>query len=119
MYIFMSANPNNVLALRVANNTNKIIKNISFNYKESNMKDIVISSLKPNQSKQVGISTINIRYNTKIVMYKEVDEQTFSCIIRGEMFNYEVSTRYAIPTSIYINNAKDNAELELDIKLEE
>lgn len=35
------------------------------------------------------------------------------------MFNSEISTHYAIPTNIYVNNIKDNGELEIDIKLEE
>lgn len=111
--------PTNVLVLRVTNNTNKIIENISFNYDESNMKDTVISSLKPNQNKQVGISTINIRNNTKIMMYNEVNGQAFSYIIKEEMFNSEISTRYAIPTNIYINDVKDNGELVLSVTIEE
>ena len=119
MYICMPANPTNVLVLRVTNNTNKTIKNITFNYDNSNIKDTVISTLKPNQNKQVGISTINIKKDTKIMMYNEFNGQTFSYIIKDEMFNSEISTRYAIPTNIYINNVNDNGQLDIDIKLEQ
>ena len=83
------------------------------------MKDIVISTLKPNQNKQTGISTMNLRNNTKIMMYNQVNGETFSYIIKDSAFNSETSTRYAIPTNIYINNVKDNGQLEIAIKLEE
>ena len=111
--------PANVLVLRITNTTDKIIKNIQFNYDESNMKDVVISTLKPNQNKQVGISTINIKNDSKIKMYNEVDGKTYSYIIRDNSIKSELSKQYMIPTSIYINKVNDNGELEITTKLEE
>ncbi|TGY42056.1 hypothetical protein E5347_09985 [Clostridium sartagoforme] len=111
--------PANVLVLRITNTTDKIIKNIQFNYDESNMKDVVISTLKPNQNKQVGISTINIKKDSKIKMYNEVDGKTYSYIIRDNSIKSELSKQYMIPTSIYINKVNDNGELEITTKLEE
>ncbi|VYU18134.1 hypothetical protein [Clostridium tertium] len=111
--------PANVLVLRVTNNTDKTIKNIYFNYVESNMKDIVISTLKPNQNKQIGISTINIKKDSKIKMYNEVDGKTYSYIIKDNSINSELAKQYCAPTNISINNVDDNGELEITTKLAE
>lgn len=109
----------NVLVLKVINNTDKSINKIYFNYDESNIKDVAISKIKPNQNKQVGISTINIKKDSKIKMYNEVDGIVYSYIIKDNTINYELSKQYCAPINIYIDTIKDNGELELTIKLAE
>lgn len=111
--------PVKTLILRVKNNTDKIIKDIYFNYDESNMKPVVISKLKPNQDKQTAISTINIKKDSKIKMYNEVDGKTYSYIIKDNSIKHELSRQYCIPVIIYINNINDSGELEILTKLQE
>lgn len=107
--------PSDLLVLRIFNNTDKIIKDISFNYEGSNMNDVVVSSLKPKQDKQTGISTIYLKNHTNIMMYNKVNGETFSYVIKEDAANSFETKKIITPLRIKINNVKENGELELTI----
>ena len=107
--------PADLLVLRIFNNTDKIIKDISFNYEGSNMNDVVISSLKPKQDKQTGISTIHMKNHTNIMMYNKFNDEVFSYVIREDAANSFQTKKIITPLRININNVKGNGELELTI----
>lgn len=111
--------PSDLLVLRLFNNTDKIIKDISFNYEGSNMNDIIVSSLKPKQDKQTGISIVYLKNHTDIMMYNKVNDKTFSYVIKEDASNSSQTKKVITPIRITINNVKDNGELEITTKVSE
>ena len=110
--------PADLLVLRIFNNTDKIIKDISFNYEGSNMNDVVISTLKPKQDKQTGISTIYLKNHTDILMYNKINDEIFSYVIKEDAANSFQTKKILTPLRINIDNVKENGELELSIKID-
>ena len=111
--------PSDLLVIRVFNNTDKKIKDISFNYEGSKMRDTTISSIRPRQDKQTGISTIYLNNPTDILMHHKVDGNTFTYVIKEKVTNSFTTKQVPYPIRISINDIKENGELDISIKVDE
>lgn len=111
--------PLQLTVINITNKTDKIINDISFNYEGSGSEDVVLPTLKANSNKQIGISTINLKNHTDIMMYNKVNGETFSYVLKPDIINPGKAVKYSGVLHIRIKNVKDNGELEIVVTIEE
>ena len=111
--------PLQLTMVNITNNTDTTINDISFNYEGSMSEDVVIPTLKPRQNKHTGISTINLKNHTDIMMYNKANEERFSYALKPDAINPGVAVKYSGVLHVRINDVKDNGELQLSVTIEE
>ena len=111
--------PLHLLVVRIKNNTNTIIDKVFFTYEGINSEDVSISKIKPNENKQTGISTINLKNNTNIIMYNIVNGKRYDYILKENAINPCQLAHYSSDIHIEVNGIKSDGQLEISVELSE
>ena len=99
-----------LVILRVFNNTEKIIENITFLYENTGeVTSIGIKNLKPNKSKQTGLSTINAK-NADLKM---------SILDKSYLLKESITKEYKRTLIININDIALDGNITFTLKEEE
>ena len=93
--------------------------NFFFTYDGIRSKDVSVSKIKPNENKQTGISTINLRNHKDIIMYNVVNDKRYDYILKEDAINPCLLAHYSSDIYIEINNIKSDGQLEVSVKLSE
>lgn len=109
--------PLHLLVLRIKNNTNTIIDKVFFTYEGINSKDVSISKIKPNENRQTGISTINLRSHTNIIMYNIVNGKRYDYILKENAINPGLLAHYSSDIYIEVNGIKSDGQLDISVSL--
>lgn len=107
--MFATGYPSLVI-LRVFNNTENFIENIEIFYKNNgNITSISIKNLKPNKSKQTGLSTINANNNDLIM----------SILDKSYVLKKSINKDYKRTLIININDIDLNSDIKFTVREEE